>query len=402
MQLVRAKNFTTVPADKPRKIDLVVIHTMEAPEHAATAENVAAYFAGANAPQASVHYCIDSDSIVQTLEERHVAWGAPGANNNGIHLEHAGYARQTAADWADDYSMAMLQRSAELVAEICARHAIPLRWVDADGLVAGERGLTTHDAVSKAFKKSNHWDPGPSFPFDAYLELVRSFGPAPRPVAPNTEEWVRVGDYLVAPRPIAPVSLEEAEKLAAEHGCELPTPALVDAIWRAADLQLAPITRTTPNGTMEEMSDPELVADQAARIEAQIAGRPFRLLAGTHKDVIRSPGGRVGLYGWHRLDGSPIQGPYFLHKPYWKDYSQGCRLVRRVDREEPVTAPELPSHVEEAPDAGDDAVPWEDVKKDLGLGEPVLEDDGGASRRRATLEAATEISQEEARRRDDE
>ena len=34
-------------------------------------------------------------------------------------------------------------------------------------LRAGERGITTHAQVSKAWKKSDHWDPGPGFPIAA-------------------------------------------------------------------------------------------------------------------------------------------------------------------------------------------------------------------------------------------
>ena len=83
----------------PHPIDLLVIHTMEAPEKPDTAENVAKWFAGSTAPQASAHYCIDADSIVQCVQDRDVAWHAPGANHNGLGFEHAGTAgRKTVMD----------------------------------------------------------------------------------------------------------------------------------------------------------------------------------------------------------------------------------------------------------------------------------------------------------------
>ena len=76
--------------------------------------------------------------------------------------------------------------------------------------------------------------------------------------------------------------------------------------------------------------DPAQAADHQSKVDAQIAGRTFRLLAGTNKDVAHGPDGRIGLYGWHRLDGTPIQ-PFFAgHALSWKDYSQGLRLVRRL------------------------------------------------------------------------
>ncbi len=140
--------------------------------------------------------------------------------------------------------------------------------------------------------------------------------------------WVRVGDWLVAPDYIAPVGIGEALALATAQGCVLPTKELVDEIWAAADLRLEPHTRDEfKHWTMAEMGAPAVIADQAQRIVDAIGGREYRLLAGTHKDVVMV-GGRLGLYGWHRSDGTAIQGLYMGHGPAWKDYSQGLRLVR--------------------------------------------------------------------------
>jgi len=172
----QARNYTKANRG-PGDVDWVVIHTMEAAEHPGTAENVASWFAGSQAPRASAHYNVDGDSIVQSVHEKDVAWHAPGANGRGIGIEHAGYARQTAEDWQDAYSQAMLGLSAKLVAGICQRWNIPVEFVDAAGLKAGKRGLTYHREVSKAWKKSDHWDPGGNFPIDQYLDLVRSHLP---------------------------------------------------------------------------------------------------------------------------------------------------------------------------------------------------------------------------------
>ena len=156
-------------------IDWIVIHTMEAAEHPGTAENVAAWFAGPNHPIASAHYNIDSDSIVQSVREKDVAHHAPGSNRRGIGFEHAGYARQGDDDqgWQDEYSQAMLRLSAQLAARVAHRYDIPIEFVDAEGLRAGKRGITYHAEVSKAFKKSDHYDPGKHFPLERYLDMVR-------------------------------------------------------------------------------------------------------------------------------------------------------------------------------------------------------------------------------------
>lgn len=171
-----------------RTVDLVVIHTMEAPEKGTTAESVARYFQTTDRDVSS-HYCIDDDTIVQCVREEDVAWCAPGANHNGIHLEHAGYAKQSGADWKDAYSTAMLERSARLTGDLCARYRIPVTWLHPTDLLAGKRGITSHNNVSKAFKRSTHWDPGKGFPIEPYLSLVRTFmavGGEPAEVAAET------------------------------------------------------------------------------------------------------------------------------------------------------------------------------------------------------------------------
>ena len=180
IKFVAARNFT--PAAR-KTVDVVVIHTMEAPEASTTAEAVAAWAAGPQAPQASWHYAIDDDSIVQCVKEEDVAWAAPSRNQTGIQLEHAGYARQTAEQWCDPFSTRMLERSARLVAQICKRWGIPIEFVDAAGLLAGGRGITTHAEVTKGPGKglTTHTDPGPHFPMTRYLELVRQAFSAPTP-----------------------------------------------------------------------------------------------------------------------------------------------------------------------------------------------------------------------------
>lgn len=176
------RTIVTFPA---RKIDLVVLHDMEAPERLDTAENVAAYFARPTT-KASAHYCVDRDSIIECVPLKDVAWAAPGANHNGIQIEFAGYARQTPAQWNDAYSKEMLQRGAELTAWLLKRFNIPVKFVDSLGLKRGERGITTHREVSLAFKLSSHTDPGPSFPRLDFMHSVAvaraALNPPPKPV----------------------------------------------------------------------------------------------------------------------------------------------------------------------------------------------------------------------------
>lgn len=175
--LMQAKWYT--PGRKG-SVNKIVIHDMEAPEGALTAENVGHYFQNpldknGQPVKASAHYGVDVDSVVQYVRDEDTAWHCPGANADGIGVEHAGYARQTAEEWADAYSIAMLERSAELVAALCAKHMIPIVRLTPEDVRLGRRGICGHDTCTDAFKTPNgHRDPGPNFPWQWYLERVRA------------------------------------------------------------------------------------------------------------------------------------------------------------------------------------------------------------------------------------
>jgi N-acetyl-anhydromuramyl-L-alanine amidase AmpD len=176
---VESPNFT--PASR-RAIDVVVMHTMEIAERSDAAEICARWFR-TKVSQVSAHYCVDADSVIQCVEEKDIAWHARGGNTNSIGVELAGFASQTPRDWKDTYSSAVLAQASTLVADVCRRQRVPVRWLVADDLVAGRRGLTGHSEVSEAFKRSDHWDPGDGFPVDAFLDEVRKAQQAQRRAA---------------------------------------------------------------------------------------------------------------------------------------------------------------------------------------------------------------------------
>lgn len=178
VRFVEAANWSRHVPAQPK--DLIVLHTMEAAEASTTAENCARWFAtqpphSKETPGTSAHYCVDDDLVICCVRPELIAWHAPGANHNGIGIEHAGFARQTVAQWKDDYSTRMLGLSSELVAWLCRRFAIPVVYVSWKELQSGRvKGITTHNDVSIAFGKSNHSDPGPRFPMADYVQQVRA------------------------------------------------------------------------------------------------------------------------------------------------------------------------------------------------------------------------------------
>jgi len=160
-----------------RVISVIVIHTMEIRERDGAAEACAAWFASP-VSEVSAHYCVDADTTIQCVREADIAWHARGGNTNSIGIELAGFAGQQADDWRDDYSQPVIERAARLTADVCARYGIPIRRLRAAGLVAERRGITGHADVSAAFRRSDHWDPGPTFPWNTFLQRTRRTGSA--------------------------------------------------------------------------------------------------------------------------------------------------------------------------------------------------------------------------------
>lgn len=187
MKHIQAKNFTPVAY---RTINLLVIHDMEMPEKPATAEACAQFFhnQAKGSDGSSAHYCCDNNSVVQCVFDHDVAWAAPGANHDGLHFEHAGYARQTQRDWADEYSTAMLLRSARLVAHKSHEYRVPITFLDKWEVAHGHRGITGHLQITKSgIGTGSHTDPGEHFPWARYIRYVHEYaaGRIPARFLPN-------------------------------------------------------------------------------------------------------------------------------------------------------------------------------------------------------------------------
>jgi uncharacterized protein YjgD (DUF1641 family) len=174
---------------------------MEAPEHSNIAENCANYFR--NPPvTASVHFCADDNSVVQTALLTNTVAGAAGANRNGIHIEQGGYAKQSGEEWSDSYSSRMIEgQVGPLVKKLCEMYNIPYLLLNADDLRAGYKGIASHDSCSKAFG-GDHWDPGPNYP---WIKLFDALQGEDMPITEDEMKKIadlsakRVVQYLVNP-----------------------------------------------------------------------------------------------------------------------------------------------------------------------------------------------------------
>jgi hypothetical protein len=154
----------------------VVIHTAECAETSAAAENLQSWAVGTKM-SASWHYAVDDDSITQTVEEMNISWAAPGANEQSVNIELAGYARQTAEQWDDDFSRSTLDLAARLTAHICKRWDIPPVKVGPTEMRAGFAGICGHVDVTRGVGRgrTNHVDPGVHFPWDRFIDCVAGY-----------------------------------------------------------------------------------------------------------------------------------------------------------------------------------------------------------------------------------
>lgn len=128
-----------------------------------------------------------------------------------------------------------------------------------------------------------------------------------------------------------PVGMSEALSIAKANNAQLPTKSMVDAIWHQSDCQLRPI----PMKPVPAMTQTWYFKEHNRLIEEQLIDidkTACNIIAGHKKDIIEPERkGKVTIYGWHRLNGRPIQPVYSGHSAEYRDYSHGLRLVRILE-----------------------------------------------------------------------
>jgi len=173
-QILRSPNYTPGwPAGAPEG---VTIHTEEGWHDPSVAwlRNPASF--------ASAHFCIRRDGkIVQLVWERDRAWHARSSGMYYFGIEHEGGSGlgpvpilwktgRDAQELRDDDHM--LIQSARLVAYLCTKHGITIQH---DHTRPSRRDTVSHIAGHDQMAGNDHQDPGPDFPWRAYMRLVHLF-----------------------------------------------------------------------------------------------------------------------------------------------------------------------------------------------------------------------------------
>jgi hypothetical protein len=140
-------------------------------------------------------------------------------------------------------------------------------------------------------------------------------------------------DYMQAQGIRVPLWPSTAQRVADRFGAMLPTKKLVDTIWRAATVKVEP---RPMNYRPLAGDDVRVIAQHEAIVDGQVAGRTG-LIDGPLKNYIvgralTTPAavGKQYLYGWHRLNGEPIQPVFGGHSARFSDYAAGTRLISKT------------------------------------------------------------------------
>lgn len=190
---IQAKGYTKGRIFREAKeVDWLVLHTAEGAKIEIDLGN---YFKG-NDNGSSTAGIGQAGGYASYVNAADTCWAGPPLNQEAEHLEICGFAKWTRLEWLTH--PAMLQTVARWIAWRCTVRKIPIRFVSSPAV--GTSGVTGHVQINKIFRQSDHWDPGPNFPWDVVIAHAKVIAgvPAP-PMAPpsvvlGSTYTVRVGD----------------------------------------------------------------------------------------------------------------------------------------------------------------------------------------------------------------
>jgi hypothetical protein len=166
-----SRKFTAVH-DSGKRTALDILYLCLHSTEGLTAVSAATWFAD-NRSKGSAQLCVDAGACYRTLGDLDIAWAAPMANTDGWHIEMAGFAAWTRAEWLAHHGT--IYRAAFKVQLHARKFGIPLRYLTDKQLYAGNvKGIITHAQVTRVFG-GTHTDPGAYFPLDVLLKNAQAF-----------------------------------------------------------------------------------------------------------------------------------------------------------------------------------------------------------------------------------
>jgi len=159
-----------------KPIRRIVLHGTVTPCEPGWARKVVSNWKRTDTPS-SAHYVVDPKETVQAVYDSVIAYH-DGVNRHEIGVEFCDWVGHNGKPapmkrWKGKNHRRMLGRGARLVAELCLAYDVKPVMLTVRRVKRGESGLCEHSDVSKAFRKSTHWDLG-NFPRRQFAHLVRA------------------------------------------------------------------------------------------------------------------------------------------------------------------------------------------------------------------------------------
>jgi N-acetyl-anhydromuramyl-L-alanine amidase AmpD len=183
------RNYSKDPDGRPVRTykKIIVIHNTSND----ASDNNEADYAKRRTDGVSSHYYVDRDSIRQSLDTEWRAWhvGSPEGNSTGISYEITGSNSKSRQWWIDNVYWRGLVQQIRADMDV---HGIAARTLTIAEMRAGKSGIVTHNQCRLAWGDTTHTDPGPNFPMDYLLQLVRggeSTPPKPANPPASGTDW---------------------------------------------------------------------------------------------------------------------------------------------------------------------------------------------------------------------
>jgi hypothetical protein len=181
----------------------VVVHTSEGSEGGRSSANLVSYLSspgdrpnGNGGFYGSGYHAVATEdgAYLQVASGQRNPYHAPPLNPTWWSICIPGRAAQTRELWLDLASRAYLKGVAHFIVDVwhLDGERWPLTFRTAAELVAGAQGITSHNEVSTAWRKTDHWDPGPSFPWDVLASDIAIILNPPPTTPPGGDDGMAI------------------------------------------------------------------------------------------------------------------------------------------------------------------------------------------------------------------